>query len=245
MRIVTIAIDGPAGSGKSTLGRELSRRLGYGFLDSGLLYRLVAKSVIDAAVPLDDSVQVVMQAKSALGQVALVPTENGHEVMVGKDRLDELPLHDGKVSTVVPHVARVTEVRDQVKRVQNAVRRAGPAILAGRDIGTVVAPDAELKLYLDVSLQERVARRRWAVRESVDPQQASQIADAIRLRDALDKDRKQSPLRIADDAVVVRTDKWSVDEAVDEIVLMCGLGDVDNFAPPAHVARTAGHFEAS
>jgi cytidylate kinase len=122
----------------------------------------------------------------------------------------------------VPRVARFERVREVVRQIQRRVISEGPTILAGRDIGTVVAPEAELKLYLDVSLQERAARKLWAL--SVDEfLSQAQVQLQLAERDQMDRERETSPMRIATDAVVIRTDKMSVDETVDIVVAMCGL----------------------
>ena len=109
-----------------------------------------------------------------------------------------------------------------VRQIQRRVIAEGPTILAGRDIGTVVAPEAKLKLYLDVSLQERAARKLWA-QSAGELRAQTEVELQLADRDRMDRDRETSPLRVATDAVVIRTDKLSVDETVDIVVAMCGL----------------------
>lgn len=222
MRPETIAIDGPAGSGKSTIGQALATRLNYAMVDTGLIYRLVARGVLDSAVDPDDREAVLKVSVGVLKDVGVARTDTGGVVRVAGRPLSELRLHADDITRTVPRVARFEPVREVVRQIQRRVISEGPTILAGRDIGTVVAPEAELKLYLDVSLQERAARKLWAQNAEELRTQAEvelQLAD----RDQMDRERETSPMRVAWDAVVIRTDKMSVDETVDIVVAMCGL----------------------
>ena len=222
MRPETIAIDGPAGSGKSTIGQALATRLNYAMVDTGLIYRLVARGVLDSAVDPDDREAVLKVSVGVLKDVGVARTDTGGVVRVAGRPLSELRLHADDITRTVPRVARFEPVREVVRQIQRRVISEGPTILAGRDIGTVVAPEAELKLYLDVSLEERAARKLWAQNAEELRTQAEvelQLAD----RDQMDRERETSPMRVAWDAVVIRTDKMSVDETVDIVVAMCGL----------------------
>ena len=222
MRPETIAIDGPAGSGKSTIGQALATRLNYAMVDTGLIYRLVARGVLDAGVDPDDREAVLKVSVGVLKDVEVARTDTGGLIKVAGRPLSELRLHADDISRTVPRVARFEPVREVVRQIQRRVISEGPTILAGRDIGTVVAPEAELKLYLDVSLQERAARKLWAQNAEELRTQAEverQLAD----RDQMDRERETSPMRVATDAVVIRTDKMSVDETVDIVIAMCGL----------------------
>jgi CMP/dCMP kinase len=222
VRPETIAIDGPAGSGKSTIGQALATRLNYAMVDTGLIYRLVAGGVLDAAVDPDDRDAVLKVSVGVLKDVEVARTDTGGVINVAGRPLSELRLHADDITRTVPRVARFEPVREVVRQIQRRVISEGPTILAGRDIGTVVAPEAELKLYLDVSLQERAARKLWA-QNAEELRTQTEVERQLAERDQMDRERETSPMRVATDAVVIRTDKMSVDETVDIVVAMCGL----------------------
>jgi CMP/dCMP kinase len=222
VRPETIAIDGPAGSGKSTIGQALAARLHYAMVDTGLIYRLVARGVLDDGIDPDDREAVLNVSIGVLQDVAVARTGTGGVVTVAGRPLSELRLHADDITRTVPRVARFEPVREVVRQIQRRVISEGPTILAGRDIGTVVAPEAELKLYLDVSLQERAARKLWA-QNAEELRTQGEVERQLAERDRMDRERETSPMRVAGDAVVIRTDKMSVDETVDIVVAMCGL----------------------
>jgi cytidylate kinase len=222
VRPETIAIDGPAGSGKSTIGQALATRLNYAMVDTGLIYRLVARGVLDSAVDPDDREAVHKVSIGVLKDVEMARTDTGGVIKVIGRPLSELRLHTDDITRTVPRVARFEPVREVVRQIQRRVISEGPTILAGRDIGTVVAPEAELKLYLDVSLQERAARKLWA-QNAEELRTQAEVELQLAERDRMDRERETSPMRVATDAVVIRTDKMSVDETVDIVVAMCGL----------------------
>jgi len=222
VRPETIAIDGPAGSGKSTIGQALATRLNYAMVDTGLIYRLVARGVLDSAVDPDDREAVLKVSAGVLKDVEVARTDTGGVIRVAGRPLSELRLHADDITRTVPRVARFEPVREVVRQIQRRVISEGPTILAGRDIGTVVAPEAELKLYLDVSLQERAARKLWA-QNAKELRTQGEVERQLAERDQMDRERETSPMRVAGDAVVIRTDKMSVDETVDIVVAMCGL----------------------
>jgi len=222
VRPETIAIDGPAGSGKSTIGKALAVRLHYAMVDTGLIYRLVARAVLDSAVDPDDRDAVLKVSVGVLKDVEVARTDTGGLIKVAGRPLAELRLHADDITRTVPRVARFEPVREVVRQIQRRVISEGPTILAGRDIGTVVAPEAELKLYLDVSLQERAARKLWA-QNAEELRTQAEVELQLAERDRMDRERETSPMRVATDAVVIRTDKMSVDETVDIVVAMCGL----------------------
>jgi cytidylate kinase len=191
-------------------------------VDTGLIYRLDARGALDSVADPDDMDAVLKVAIGVLADVEVVRTDTGGVIRVAGRPLSELRLHTDDITRTVPRVARFERVREVVRQIQRRVISEGPTILAGRDIGTVVAPEAELKLYLDVSLQERAARKLWALNfEELSTQ--AEVEQQLAERDRMDRERETSPMRVAGDAVVIRTDKMSVDETVDIVVAMCGL----------------------
>lgn len=230
MKPAVIAIDGPAGSGKSTIGRALAEYLGYAMLDSGLLYRLIAQQALSQTAIIDAEVSndfIIETAKRTLKNLKIQSSDEGSRLIFEDHPLADLDLHSDKISSFVPLVGRVSEVRVLVRKIQQQFTESGYTILAGRDIGTVVVPQAELKLYLDVSLEERVARRQWA-QNQLSAASRLAIERALSERDKMDRDRAVSPLRVATDAVVFRTDKLSVEETVLYIMQMCDLQPISS-----------------
>jgi cytidylate kinase len=191
-------------------------------VDTGLIYRLVARGVLDSTVDPDDREAVLKVSVGVLKDVEVARSDTGGVITVTDRPLSELGLHTDDITRAVPRVARFEPVREVVRQIQRRVISEGPTILAGRDIGTVVAPEAELKLYLDVSLQERAARKLWA-QNAEELRTQTEVELQLAERDRMDRERETSPMRVATDAVVIRTDKMSVDETVDIVVAMCGL----------------------
>jgi len=212
---LVVALDGPGSSGKSTVGAAAARELGYRFCDTGLMYRAVTWLALARGVPLDDAAALV----PLVAEVGLDEDDQrrlDRVVVGGRDVTAEVraPEVDERVS----EVARVPEVRRELLSRQRAIAAAGRIVMAGRDIGTVVLPGADLKLYLDASVEERARRR--AEERGLDPanHEAWEILDQLRRRDALDSTRPVAPLRIAPDAVVIRTDGNRFEETVDAVV---------------------------
>lgn len=206
-------------------------------VDTGLIYRLIARAVLEDAADPEDMEAVVAVSARVLKDVEVTRTGTGGVVRVAGRPLSEMRLHAEDITRTVPRVARFERVREVVREIQRRVISEGPTILAGRDIGTVVAPEAGLKLYLDVSLQERAARKLWA--QSVEELTTqAEVERQLAGRDQMDRDRQTSPMRIAADAVVIRTDKMSVDETVDIIMAMCRLES--DAVPGIGVSGTAG-----
>lgn len=208
---LAVALDGPGSSGKSSVGAAAAAELGYRFCDTGLLYRAVTWLAEHRGVEVDDPV-----ALSALvDDVELVADDQGRlaRVMVdGRDVTDEV--RSPAVDSAVSAVAAVPELRDALLAWQRALAADGGIVMAGRDIGTVVLPDAELKLFLDASVEERARRR--AEERGVAPgsPEGQQILTALRRRDELDRNRPVAPLRPASDARIISTDGNTFEETV-------------------------------
>jgi cytidylate kinase len=212
---LVVALDGPGSSGKSSVGAAAARVLGYRFCDTGLLYRAVTWLSLQRGVEPADTAALV----GLVGEVELAPDEEGRlaRVIVGGADVTA-DVRAGSVDEHVSEVARVPEVRAALLSRQRALARDGAIVMAGRDIGTVVLPDADIKLYLDASVEER-ARRRAAERGiAPDGPEAARILADLRRRDRMDSNRAVAPLRPADDAVHVSSDGLSFDETVAAVV---------------------------
>jgi cytidylate kinase len=211
-----VAIDGPAGSGKSTVARGVARRLGFTYLDSGALYRAVTLAAVDAGADLDDG--------PALGQLAAAARIELHErdqdavqvLLDGRDVTAEI--RDPAVTGASSRVAAHPEVRAALLRKQRELIAAGNYVVEGRDIGTVVAPDAPIKAFLTADPAERARRRAEELRRRGLEAQAEDVRQAIEQRDRLDSTRSAAPLRAADDAVVIDTTGLEAGEVIDRVL---------------------------
>lgn len=211
-RRITVALDGPASSGKSSVGAAAAARLGLRFADTGLIYRALTALALREGVAADDAPRLVALAE----RVTLGDDGTGRlrrVLLDGVDATDEA--RSEAVDAAVSAVSRVPQVRAALLGRQRVLARDGGIILAGRDIGTVVLPDAPLKLFLDASVEERAARR--IGERGLDPggPEADRVREQLRARDAQDRGRAVAPLRAADDALVLRTDGNAFEETVD------------------------------
>lgn len=200
---LVVALDGPASSGKSSVGAAAARNLGLRFVDTGLLYRAVTALALRDGVATDDAPGLVALA----GRVSLAEDAQGrltHVLLDGSDATEEA--RGPEVDAVVSAVSRVPELREALLPRQRALAAGGGIVVAGRDIGTVVLPDAGLKLFLDASVDERAARR--IEERGLDPvsPDAEDVREQLRARDLQDRSRAVAPLRAADDATVLHTD---------------------------------------
>jgi cytidylate kinase len=217
-RRFTIAIDGPAAAGKSTVGAEVARRLDGVYFDTGLLYRAVTLAALRAGVAPDDAEGLARLAAALHVDVTRPTVADGRQsdvLLDGADVTWELrtPAVDRAVSEVSAHPL----VRAALLEKQRRIGRSGLVVMVGRDIGSVVLPDAELKVYLDASPEERARRRVAQLRAAGKPADYATVLADIHQRDEVDSRRAVSPLRIPDGAVVVDSDGCSVEEVIDII----------------------------
>lgn len=213
-----IAIDGPAGSGKSTVARLAAKALGYDYIDTGAMYRAITLDSINREITADDATKLCRLAEEA--DITFKFTNNGeqHVFLKGEDITAGIRMPDvtASVSAVSSH-ARVREalVRQQRKLAYAAARGA---VIEGRDVGTVVFPGAMLKIYLDASVEERARRRRLDMAEAGVDVDQTELAELLKTRDKMDSSRDISPLAKAADAIVVDTTGMTVEEAVGLVV---------------------------
>lgn len=216
-----IAIDGPASSGKTSVGKRLAQRLGYLFFDTGLVYRAAAVAALNGGETLPESDEIVRRVRAITFELRNDPS--GSETRIFLNQRDcsdllHLPVIDANVSTV----AALPEVRALLTGQQRQIGRRGSAILVGRDIGTVVLPDAELKIFLLASTEVR-ARRRQAenIANGIDTTYESVLKN-IQQRDENDSKRVVAPLIAASDAIQIDTDDLDLEGVVDEILKWVG-----------------------
>jgi cytidylate kinase len=217
----TIAVDGSAASGKSTVGRRLAEALGYAFLDTGIMYRAVTYAALQRGFDVNGPDHLTDLANSLAIDVQLARpgTDAGARILVdGEDVTDDL--RGPEIDEAVSLVSRVAGVREAlVRRQREIAASSSPGIvMAGRDIGTVVLPNADLKVYLDASLEER-ARRRYADFVETGHETSHEIVlQDIRRRDQIDSEREASPLRPAKDSVIIDTDGRTLDDVFGEVL---------------------------
>lgn len=213
--LTVVAIDGPAGSGKSTVARKLAEALGLDYLDTGAMYRSVTFAALANGVDPEDDDKVALLAREV--RIDLRP--DGSVLVDGVDATTQI--RGPEVSRSVSAVAANQEVRAElVSRQREWARRRGGGVLEGRDIGTVVFPSARLKVYLTAQPEVRAARR---AREVTDLDYDSVAADLAR-RDEYDSTRRHDPLREADDALIVDTSELTIDQVVELLVERVGRG---------------------
>jgi cytidylate kinase len=215
MTSLVVALDGPGSSGKSSVGAAAAQAVGYRFCDTGLLYRAVTWLAEERGVGVDDPEGLV----ALVDQVELSDDGAGRlsRVLVdGVDHTDDV--RSPAVDAAVSAVSAIAEVRAALLERQRQLARSGGIIMAGRDIGTVVLPEADLKLYLDASVEERAQRRahQRGLRPG-DPEHDA-ILDALRRRDRLDATRAVAPLRVAHDARILTTDGNAFEDTVAMVV---------------------------
>lgn len=213
-----IAIDGPAGTGKSTLARTLARRIGGAYLDTGAMYRVATLQVLRAGIDPEDAASVI----AATADLPLeIGTDAGAEciLLAGEDVSDEI--RTARVTADVSAVSAVPEVRENLVRLQRRLASSGgTVVLEGRDIGTVVLPDAEVKVYLTASPEVRARRRTDQDLAAGRDADYDEVLAAVIERDRKDSTRAASPLRPADDAVVIDTSDLTLDEVLDRLVAL-------------------------
>jgi cytidylate kinase len=212
-----IAIDGPVGSGKSTVARRVAEMLGYAHLDSGAMYRGVAWKALRDGVPLDSPAQLAALASAV--RIDLVPRGGRlHVILDGEDITDLI--RTPEVSRAASVVAVVPGVRHPMVAEQRRAGAQGGVVMEGRDIGTVVFPHADLKVFLDASPEVRAARRRRELQEKGEAPEFENVLADVRDRDRRDREREMSPLVRDTDAVIVDNTAMDAEETARVIVLL-------------------------
>ncbi len=216
-----IAIDGPAASGKSTVGLRLANALGYLFFDTGVMYRAVTWLALERGVDIRDEAAVTQLAEQAHIDVAPASKPDGRtcDVLVnGQDITWET--RSSQVEANVSPVSAYRGVRSALTQQQRRIGQRGRVVMVGRDIGTVVLPDADLKIYLDASAEERARRRYEEIKARGGLADYEEILKKVRERDRIDSTRAVAPLKAADDALVVDSDKLNADEVFEQVLAL-------------------------
>lgn len=220
LRRLTVAIDGPAGAGKSTVAQRVAQALQYLYIDTGAMYRSVTWKGLQQGLALDDAPALAELAR--VSQVTLIPplqVGGGQQVLVdGEDVTMAIRLPE--VSQRVAKVAAIPEVRAHLTRQQQAMGASGGVVMDGRDIGTAVFPQAEVKIFLTASVATRTQRRSLELQAQGHVVDLAALSADIEARDQADRERLVAPLRVADDAVVVSTDGQSVEGVVADILAL-------------------------
>lgn len=210
-----VTIDGPAAAGKSTTARAVAERLGFSFLDTGAFYRAIALKALESGVALDDGEAVATLLSSSAVEASGTPS-HPTVLLDGRDVTREI--RTPQVSEAASRVAALPGVRTVLVRWQRAMRERGPLVGEGRDLGTVVFPDAEVKIYLDADLVTRAERRSRELGLRGLAARLEDVRADLERRDARDQQRADSPLRQADDALHIDTSGLSLDEQVERVL---------------------------
>ncbi|TRZ95819.1 (d)CMP kinase [bacterium] len=211
-----IAIDGPAGAGKSTVAKILAQRLGFLYIDTGAMYRALTLKIIDGKVDPQDSLAIIKLAETS--SIDLIYNPDG-SLKVLLDREDvSFKIRQPRITKLVSDIAKINGVREVMLRLQRKLGRGGDVVLDGRDIGTVVFPNADKKFYIDAAFPERVNRRYKELIQFGQKVSQEEINDDLRNRDTIDTTREVAPLKKAADAIYIDTTTMSIEEVVNKVL---------------------------
>lgn len=219
MHKLVIAIDGPSGSGKSTVGKAIARRLGYLYIDSGAVYRAVGRKALETNTPLEDESAIARLARQTTIKLQGDP-DSLRVLLDGRDVSDEIRLPEASHASSV--VAAIADVREAVVEKLREMASAGGIVMDGRDIGTRVFPDAQVKVFLDASLDVRARRRCEEERGRGRDVTVEQITIELEERDRRDRQRTATPLIKAPDAVFIETSALSLESVIERVLEIAG-----------------------
>ncbi len=215
-----IAIDGPAGAGKSSIAKRIAESLGFIYVDTGALYRVIGLAVYRKAGRTDDEEIIKEVARDV--EVSLDYNEKGQRVYLSGEDVSE-EIRKEEISHMASVVSAVPYVRERLLELQRQMAREHDVIMDGRDIGTVILPDADLKIFLTCPAEERAQRRLLQLEKMGLSGDYDQILEDIRLRDERDMNRATSPLKKADDAIEMDTSGYTADGMAERVIRECGL----------------------
>lgn len=214
-----IAIDGPAGAGKSTIARALAEKLHAVYIDTGAMYRALTLKAIRRNIQADDEASLVQLLEETT--ITLAPITDGlQKVMLdGEDVTKEI--REEEINRLVSFVSRHPKVRRIMQARQQKLAEKGDVVMDGRDIGTIVLPHADMKFYLTASIQERARRRHKEYREKGKQTELEKTEKEIKERDTIDREREDSPLKKAEDAIEVDTTHLTIEQVVERLYSFC------------------------
>ncbi|HNW39423.1 MAG TPA: (d)CMP kinase [Candidatus Omnitrophota bacterium] len=216
-----IAVDGPAGAGKSTVAKILAKRLGYLYIDTGAMYRALTLKALDNHVSMDDEPAIIRLANGI--KIDLKNNPEGPLTVILDGRDVSLAIRQPRITQFVSEVAKIKEVRQILVKIQREFGQKGNCVLDGRDIGTVVFPQAEKKFFIDASAQVRVSRRFKELKGLGQEVAENDVANDLANRDRIDSTRQASPLRQAPDAIYIDTSDLSIEQVVEKMLNFCKL----------------------
>jgi len=216
---ITVAIDGPAASGKSTVGAAVAQRLGYLYFDTGVMYRAVTWAALDRGIPIGDEPAVTRLACDLEIGVTPPTVDDGRQYTVLADGVDVTwAIRDPAVNRNVSPVSAHPGVRRALTAQQRRIGSRGAVVMVGRDIGTVVLPEAEIKIYLDATVEERARRRHVETLSRGGSSELGEVVWDLERRDHIDSTRQAAPLRAAEDAIVIDTTSLTIEQVVERVV---------------------------
>ncbi|HEY9733822.1 MAG TPA: (d)CMP kinase [Drouetiella sp.] len=219
-KTLQIAIDGPAGAGKSTVAKRIADILEYLYIDTGAMYRAATCLVVKQGINLDDQAAITEAVSNS--KIELRPGHHEEKILVFVNGVEVTrEIRSREITKLVSKLASIGAVRDKLVEQQRHLAMSGGVVLDGRDIGTVVLPDANVKIFLTASPSVRANRRFIELQDAGESPDFDTLLKDIIERDQMDTNREIAPLRMADDAILILSDKMSVDEVVANIIKLC------------------------
>lgn len=225
MNTLRVALDGPAGAGKSTVAKRVAKALGVAYVDTGAMYRAITWKAQQGKIDPTDEVALTALANSV--KIDFKPTEQGQDVFLDGVDITEA-IRSREVTNGVSAISAVPAVREAMVVLQRGVAERTGVLMDGRDIGTVVLPNANVKIWLTASVEERAKRRYDELVEKGQPVDFEQLKTEIQARDEYDSTREHSPMVKADDAITVDSSGLSIDQVVDKILHICRMVAAQN-----------------
>jgi len=211
-----IAIDGPAGAGKSTVAKILAKKKNFLYIDTGSMYRALTLKAIEEGIDIKDTARLIQMARAS--RLDLMNNPDGSMKVILDDKDVSLSIREPRITRLVSDLAKIKEIREVMLGLQRKLGRQRDSVLDGRDIGTVVFPNADEKFYIDADFKERVARRYKELKGLGQDVTPEAIEADLKNRDTIDSTREFAPLKKADDAVYIDTTNLTIEEVVEKVI---------------------------